>query len=253
MATSPLPPIVPEPDFADTPLDQELPLTAHLEELRGRIFVSLLAVLLFAVGGYFLSPALLKHLSSIIDSPLVFLSPTEAFLVRIKVSLLLGTLAAAPVWLFQAWRFLGVALTVGERKVLLLALPFSMLLFAAGAAFAWFGVAPAGLKFLMGFGTGYLRPMISVESALSFVLWLCLGLGLLFQLPVVLGALASWGIVTSHDLRRHRRHAVLAILVAAAVITPGPDVTSQLMLAAPTYLLFELSILISAFLQPKNS
>lgn len=252
MATSPLPPTVPDPGFADTPLDQELPLTAHLEELRGRILSSLVFVFLAGIAGYFLSPALLERLSAVVDTPLVFLAPTDAFMARIKVAMLLGTLLSSPVWLFHVWRFLGVALTVGERKVLLLALPFSMALFAAGAAFAWFGVAPAGLKFLLGFGTGYLRPMISVQSALSFVLWLCLGLGLLFQLPVVLGALASWGIITSHDLRRHRRHAVLAILVAAAVFTPGPDVASQLMLAAPTYLLFELSILISALLQPKN-
>lgn len=252
MATSPLPPILPEQDPADTPLDQELPLTAHLEELRGRLFACLIAVFLTSIAGYFLSPALLKRLSDVMGTPLVFLGPAEAFLARLKVALLLGGILSSPVWLFQAWRFLGVAMTIGERKVLLLALPFSMALFFSGAAFAWFLVAPAGLKFLIGFGTGYLRPMISVHAALSFVLWLCLGLGLLFQLPVVLGALASWGIVTAHDLRRHRRHAVLGILVLAAIITPGPDVTSQLMLAAPTYLLFEISILISAFLQPKN-
>jgi sec-independent protein translocase protein TatC len=180
------------------------------------------------------------------------MTPVGAFAARLKVAFLLGAVFSAPIWFFHAWRFLGVALTVGERKAISLAFPASTLLFAAGAAFAWFGVAPAGLKFLMGFGGGYLKPMISVESALSFALWLSLGLGVLFQLPVILSALASWGLVTSHDLRRHRRQAVLVILILAAVLTPGPDVASQLLLAVPTYILFEISILASALFESKN-
>jgi sec-independent protein translocase protein TatC len=233
-------------------LDQARPLLDHLEELRGRIIRSLLAVAAFAVLGYYLSPRLLKQMSDVVG-PMVFLRPTEAFMARLKIALILGGLFSAPVWLYQLWRFVGVALTVSERRVVMGAVPFSALLFMGGASLAWFGLTPVGLKFLVGFGTDFLHPMISVEAVLEFALWMSLGLGILFQLPVVLAALASWGLVTAATLREYRKHAVLLILLVSGVVTPGPDVTSQLLMAVPTYLLFELSIFLCARLEPKGS
>ncbi len=238
---------------SDTPHDRALPLMEHLEELRSRLMKAIVAVLLFAVAGYFLSPRVLKQLSDV-AGPLVFLRPSEAFLAKIKVAAVLGLLMASPLWLYQAWRFIGVALTVSERRVVLGAVPFSSLLFLAGALLAWFGVTPAGLKFLVfGFGTDYLRPMISVESILDFALWMSVGMGIMFQLPVILAALASWGILRASTLRHYRRHAFLLLLLLSGIVTPGPDITSQLLLFFPTYILFEISILLCAWLQPKKA
>lgn len=240
--------------LSDTPLDQARPLWDHLEELRSRFIFSFFAVVAASAAAWFVAPLLLRHLAESVG-PMVFLRPTEAFIVRLKTSGVLGVMIASPVWIFHAWRFVGVALTVSERRVVAGAVPFSILLFFAGACFAWFGVTPVGLKFLVAFGAEGmgLKPMISVGAALEFALWMSLGMGLLFQWPVIAGALASWGFLTAAMLREHRRHAVLAILVLAALLTPGPDVTSQFLLAAPTYLLYEISILLARALERKTS
>jgi sec-independent protein translocase protein TatC len=225
----------------------------HLEELRARLVKAAAAVLLFAVAGYFLSPRLIRQLSGV-AGPLVFLSPSEAFLAKVKIAAVLGLVMSAPFWLYQLWRFVGVALTVGERRVVLGAVPFSSALFISGALLAWFGVTPAGLKFLVfGFATPELRPMISVSSVLDFALWMSVGMGVMFQLPVVVAALARWGLLRASTLRGYRKHAVIGILLVSAVVTPGPDITSQLLLAAPTYVLFEISVVLCAWLQPKTT
>jgi sec-independent protein translocase protein TatC len=201
---------------------------------------------------YFFVDPVIAHLARI-TGPLVFLRPMEAFAVRMKLAVLLGAFFGAPLLLYHAWRFVGVALTVSERRVVLGALPFAYLLFAAGALFGWFAVVPVGLKFLVSFSSPTVRAFLSLEACLEFAVWLCLGLGLLFQIPVVVGALASWGMLRSAVLARYRRHALLFILVLAAVLTPGPDVVSQLLLAAPSYLLFELSLIIARWLEPKDT
>jgi sec-independent protein translocase protein TatC len=185
--------------------------------------------------------------------PLVFLRPAEAFIAKLKLSVTLGCFFAVPVLIYHFWRYVGVALTISERKVVLGALPFAYLLFAAGAALSWFALVPTGLKFLMTFGSPDIRPMISVDACLQFAVWTTLGMGVLFQIPVVVAALAHWGLVRSAALRFYRRHVLLGILVLAAVLTPSPDVASQLLLAFPTYLLFEVSILVARFLEPKDS
>ena len=185
-----------------------------------------------------------------VTGPLVFLGPTEAFAARLRLSAVTALALGAPIFIYHAWRFIGVALTVSERRIFLGALPFSYLLLALGAAFGWFVIVPTGLRFLMGFASVDLRPTLSVQACVSFALWTSFGLGLLFQLPVAVGALARWGWVRAATLARYRRHAVIAILVAAALLTPGPDVFSQLMLALPTYVLFEVSVALARFLEP---
>lgn len=181
----------------------------------------------------------------------MFVSPTEAFVVKVKLSLMLGLFIAIPVILYQAWRFVGIALTVKEQKILFGALPFSYVLFGLGAAMGWFVIVPAGLRFLVGYGSTFLIPMLSVDACLGFALWISIGLGLLFQLPIVIGAMAKWGLVEVATLRAYRKQAVLLILFISAVITPGPDVVSQLLMATPTYILFELSIFLAQLLQQK--
>ncbi len=236
---------------SDTPQDQAQPLTDHLEELRSRLLWSLLAVAVSSAVCWFYVDVFIHQMARI-TGPMVFLAPFEAFAAKLKLALALGVFFAVPVLIYHVWRFVGVALTISEQRVVLGALPFSYLLFAAGASLAWFVVMPVGLKFLMTFGSGDLKPFLSVQSCLRFAVWLALGLGLLFQIPVVVAGLAKWGMLRSAALRRYRRHAVLAIFVLAAVLTPGPDVVSQLLLAAPTYVLFEVSVLLAMWLEPKD-
>lgn len=202
-----------------------------------------------ALPGWFLSQRLISQMAGV-TGPMVFLSPTEAFSSRLKLTLILALVLGAPVLIYHLWRFVGVALTVSERRVVLGALPVSYLLFAAGAALGWFLIVPAGLRFLLSFSSATLRPSLSVEACVGFALWTSFGLGVLFQLPVVVGALAHWGFVRAASLSHYRRHAILIILIVAAILTPGPDIFSQLLLAAPTYALFEISVVLARFLEP---
>jgi sec-independent protein translocase protein TatC len=229
--------------------DEAQPLTIHLEELRARLLWCLGTVGATALASSFYTDILIHQMARHIG-PLVFLTPTEALFVRVKMAFLLGIFFSVPVILYHLWKFIGVALTVNERRVVWGALPFSYLLFAAGAALAWFLIVPMSLKVLVSFASLDIQPMISVDSCLQFSLWMTLGLGLLFQLPVVLGALSLWGFVRSSQLKTYRRHAIIIILVLAALLTPGPDPISQILLALPSYLLFEISILLAKALEP---
>ena len=244
------PDIVPIVDFSTrTPPDRPRSLFEHLDELRGRVLKSLLWVALLSVGAYYVTDYFI-HAMAGMAGPLVYLRPTEACMVKLKLSVVLGIFASAPVLLYHLWRYIGIALTVSERRVLVGALPFSYLLFAAGVALSWFVITPMGLKYLVSFSSADLRPAISVESCFNFTFALALGMGLLFQLPLVLAALAWWGIIDAAFLVRYRRHAFLIILIVSGIVTPGPDIVSQLLLTFPTYALFELSIILARFCHP---
>ena len=234
---------------SDTPLDRGRPLIEHLGELRSRMVWSVAGVGAMVFPGWFLSQKLIERMARV-TGPMVYLAPTEAFAVRLKLAMILGLVLGAPFVIYHLWRFVGVALTISERRVVLGALPVSYLLFTAGSALGWFLIVPAGLRFLLGFASETLRPSLSVEACVGFGLWTSFGLGVLFQLPVVLGALAHWGFVRAAALAHYRRHAILVILIVAAMLTPGPDIFSQLLLAVPTYALFEISVVLARFLEP---
>jgi sec-independent protein translocase protein TatC len=126
------------------------------------------------------------------------------------------------------------------------------LFFLLGAAFCFYVVLPLGIRFLLEFGTDELRPLISVGRYVSFVGWMVLAFGALFELPVVTFVLGRMGLVSARTLRRGRRYAIVGILIVAALVTPSPDVFSQLLLAVPLYLLYEISVALVAFTGTKR-
>ena len=221
--------------------DEPKPFVEHLEELRGRLAIALLAVALLSSGSYLYVERILELLARPAGG-FVFLRPADAFLVRLKISLLSGVLLAIPLLIYEIWRFVGVALTPSERRLTLGVLPFSYALFLAGAATAWFVVLPVAVRFLLGFATQDLRPMLSVDAYVSFAAWFTLAFGLTFQLPIAVFFLVKAGIATPRSLAYHRRHVILGLAILAALLTPGPDLFSQLALLVPTYLLYEVSI-----------
>jgi sec-independent protein translocase protein TatC len=183
----------------------------------------------------------------------IFTAPTEAFFIRLKVAALAGAFLSLPVILWQIWRFVSVGLTPKERRYALSLLPFSLILFVAGGAFAFFAILPVGVRFLLSYQTETLVPMISIGAYTSFATAFVLAFGLVFQLPVVILLLARIGIVTPATLAAGRRYALLAIVVASAVLTPGGDIFSQLLMAVPTYLLYEVSIWIARVVAPRSA
>lgn len=222
---------------------REMSFLEHLEELRWRLVKSAAAVLIFSIIAYFFTDHILNFLTREIEA-VYFNAPTEAFSVRIKLSLITGFMAALPVIFWQIWQFVVPGLYRNEARLVVPVVFMATLAFVGGAAFCFFVVLPVGMQFLLGFGTEKIKPLISVGRYISFVTWMCLGFGIVFELPIVSFFLGRIGLIDSGMLKRGRRYAVVGILVVAAAITPSPDVFSQLMLAGPLYVLYELSIVI---------
>lgn len=219
-------------------------IVEHLEELRRRLLIAVLAF----VAGMAVAFLFVETILNLLIRPVgqvVFLAPTEAFFVRVKVAALGGVLLGLPIILYQVWRFVSVGLTPQERRSTIMLLPVSLLLFLGGGAFAFFAILPVGVRFLLGYQTESLVPMISIGAYTSFATAFVLAFGLVFQLPVVVLFLARIGVVTPATLARGRRYAILGIAMLSAVLTPGGDVVSMLLMGIPTYLLYEISIWIA--------
>lgn len=224
--------------------ERRMPLLQHLDELRGRIIKCGIAVIVCSVGGWILGPIVLKLLSEPVGM-LYFFGPTEALIVRMKLALAIGVGVASPVVIYQIWAFVVPALTRTERGYTLPTVIFSAILFLGGVAFAYFVVMPVGLKVLLSFGGPALKDMIGVQKYFTFVIWLLMACGIVFEMPVIIFFLTKLGIVTPGTLMRRWREAILGIFVASAVVTPSVDVVSQLFLSAPLMVLYLVSILVS--------
>lgn len=226
---------------------QKLTLVQHLEELRKRLIICLITIFVVGFFCFFYTDNILSILSKPIGK-LVFLKPTEAFIIRIKIAFYSSLFVSMPVILYQVWEFVSPALIETERYILRWIIPFSYLLFVFGVALAFFGVLPTGIKFLLDYGTENIQPMISINSYISFVITFLLAFGIIFQLPLVVLFLTKLGIVSPKWLIQQRKYAILVIFIISGIITPGPDIFSQFLMAIPTLLLYEISILLSKFM-----
>lgn len=217
-------------------------LVEHLAELRSRLIVALAAVAAGTAVAWSWSAEFLSWLARPAGG-LVFLAPTEAFFTRFKVAMLGGFMLALPVVLHQAWGFTARALGARLRGLVNTILPVSYLLFVAGSLLAVVVVVPNAMRFLIAYGSDEVRPLLSVGAYVEFVTTLALAFGVVFQLPLVLVLLDRLGIVTRERLAAKRRVVYFVGVVAAAMLTPGPDIVSQVALAVPIAVLFELSLL----------
>lgn len=226
-------------------VEDRMPFMEHLGELRSRIVRSLIGVLAAAALTLPFSQRIVDWLARPVTGlghELVFTAPTEAFWVQMKVGLFCGLFLAAPIILWQVWAFVAPGLHQHEKKY---AAPFVIigsLMFLAGGAFALFIVTPYALNFLLGYARPGLRPMITIQNHIDFLLKFTLAFGLVFELPLALTLLARMGVVTARMLARHRKYAVLGSFVVAAILTPTPDAFNQALMAGPLIILYEVGI-----------
>ena len=222
-------------------------LVDHLEELRWAIIRALLSVVaIFPVAYYFsdaLTELLLRHLCPS-DLKLRYFSPVEPLFVKLKMSLYLSGLVAAPYVLRQIWGFVAPGLYLREKRFAGFLLSASCLLFVAGVAFSLWFILPLVMTFSVGFQTPYLEAAIGFEQFVSLVGLLAIGFGIMFQCPALVFVLIYTGIVSLERVVALRPVILVAILVISALLTP-PDVFSQLMMAIPTWLLFEAGVLLA--------
>lgn len=221
-------------------------LVEHLEEFRRRLIVTILALAAGVVAGWYLAPGVLEFLlrpAREAGAQMVQLAAAELLWVYVRLAVAGGLVLASPLILYEAMAFLWPGLEPGERRAVLVLLPFAVVLFAAGTAFAYFLFLKYLFRFFLGFTVPGVTPTLSVGSYVSTVLGLILPFGLVFELPVLLALAARLGLVTHRFLSRNRKYAVLAIFIVAAVLTP-PDPISQIVMAVPLLLLYEASLAI---------
>ena len=240
--------------------EERISLFEHLDELRKRLFVCLIAatvgVLVAALFNSFMFEALLYPLRQVANLPesatqITTFSPAEPFMVSLKVWVVGGLILAAPVLIYELWAFMAPAFTSGEKKYFYPIVFATTVLFFMGVALAYFLVLPKGLSFLLTFSAGFFNVQLRASDYFTFMALFILAFGVVFELPVVLVLLAKVGVIDDKWLKRNRRWAVIAMAFAAAVITPSQDAFSMLAMFVPLYVLYEVSIVVSRFVQPR--
>jgi sec-independent protein translocase protein TatC len=238
-------------------LDSELTFWDHISELRSRLIRIMVGVILASALAYgfwekiwfFIAYPLTKqHLK--VD--LIATSPMETLMTSFKMSLISGVILAFPWIMWNVWRFLAPALFAKEKRVFGIAFFSSIIMFAAGACFAYFAVLPAGLAFLATYTKGAITQNWRQGDFAGFISQFMLAFGLIFEMPVIAFVLASMGLITAGGMWRFFRYAVIVIFAVAALLTPGPDPVSQMMMAVPLCILYILSIGICALAQKKS-
>ncbi|MEM7052332.1 MAG: twin-arginine translocase subunit TatC [Acidobacteriota bacterium] len=225
----------------------QMSLLDHLEELRKRLVYSLIALFVGFLACWMVVDEIFAFLSRPIErflpegTKLAFLGVTDPFMLYVKVALLASVFLVTPFLLYQVWRFIAPGLYKRERLMTLPFVIFGTLFFVAGGAFAYYIAFPFAVEFLLGVGEQF-QPMITIERYFRFLLTVILGLGLMFELPIVIVMLSMAGLVTPRFLLRHFRWAVLIIFVVAAIITPTPDVVNLCLFALPTIGLYLLGV-----------
>ncbi|ADY56008.1 Sec-independent protein translocase TatC [Syntrophobotulus glycolicus DSM 8271] len=227
---------------------EDMPLLEHLKALRKVLLISAYAIAIGTALGWFASDLVYRFLAEPVveigNVDFITTTPMEPVMVKLKVSVIVGIIIAAPVLFWQIWSFLLPALKKNERKYLYFMVPSSVLLFLGGAAFCFFVVLPVGLRFLLSAGGGSLdvTPLLSKSAYLDFIITLFLSFGLVFQMPIILLLLIKLGYLSPKTLAKYRKYAFLTIIVIAVVISPTPDLMTQMLMALPMYFLYEISI-----------
>ena len=232
----------------------------HLVELRKRIINSLIAVGIGAFAGVYISKyvinyvthPMLKALSDAhLDPKLIYTHPAGFFNLIITLGIYIGIVLASPVVLYQIWLFVAPALYKHERSAIAGFLFSTVFLFLGGIAFGYFVALPYMLKFLVSF-QGPVVPMISINEYFDLTLLVLMGLGLVFEFPILIFFLSLFGIVTLKFLWKNVRYAILVISIVAAVITPTPDAMTMLIFMAPMLALYFVGIAVSAIVVRKK-
>jgi len=227
--------------------EDKIPFTDHLEELRKRLIRSFIAVAIgFALSYGFkekIFDVLIHPLISVMpaDNKMIFTGLPEAFFTYLKVAFLSGLMAASPVIIFEFWMFVSPGLYKKEKTLLIPIILLSSIFFLGGALFGYFIVFPFGFKFFLGFANENIQAFPSMREYLSFASKMLLAFGLVFELPLVITFMARLGIVSVDFLKKNRKYALLLFFAGSAILTP-PDVVTQVMMAFPLMLLYEVSI-----------
>lgn len=237
-------------------VEVEMTFLDHLEEFRWRIIYSLIGIAIgtiiawifidFFVDKILLLPARTSNLK------LQNLRPFGQLFIYFQVAIIIGLILSFPNVVYQLWKFIAPALKEREKKFITAIVLFTTLCFLLGVAFAYFVMLPMALSFAAQFGSTMIENNFSIDEYFSIILSVILGAGLVFELPMLSFFLSKLGILSPKIMRKYRRHSFVAILILSAILTPGTDPVSQVILAVPLVILYEISILVSKIFQKKT-
>jgi sec-independent protein translocase protein TatC len=237
--------------------DVEMSFLDHVEELRWRIIYAIIGILIFTIVAWiFIDPLIeivLLRPARDANASLQNLRPFGQLFLYVQVAIIVGIVASLPNIFYQLWQFIAPALMKKERKYILWIVFFSTFCFLAGIAFAYFVMLPLAMKFAAKFGTAEISNEFAIDEYMSIIISVMLAAGVVFELPMISFFLSKLGILTPKFMRKYRRHAIVIILVLAAFLTPGADPVSQVILAVPLVLLYEISIFISKISSKKSA
>ncbi|HSL93733.1 MAG TPA: twin-arginine translocase subunit TatC [Bacillota bacterium] len=223
--------------------ESKMTVIEHLNELRKRLFVVLISVVLVSLVSLVYAARLLDIIS--MGLPLIYIRPSEAFMAHVRIAVTTGLTACTPIIFYNIAAYLMPAFTKREKRLLILGVFLMLVLFFSGIYFAWAMVFPLAMDFFANFATDTLTPYYTVGDYVSFATSFFLAFGLVFQLPVVFWVLGALGMVTARTLRSVRKYSLIVIMILAAFLTP-PDVVSQMLLAMPMLVLYEFGIVLVA-------
>jgi sec-independent protein translocase protein TatC len=236
--------------------EKEMPFLDHLEELRWRLLKSIITVFVMMVICFFFSDYILEALlypGQNIDPPvpLQVLKVQTVFIIKLEIALFAGIILSLPVIFYQLWQFLAPGLLQNEKKLLPLIVFATVLCFVIGGAFAYFIIIPYALQFFLGLAPVDIENNIALDFYIGFLLRLIIVFGVVFELPMLSLILSKFGILTPSFMRKYRKYAIVGAFILGAILTP-PDPTTQMFLAVPIILLYELSIFISYIFATKR-
>lgn len=236
--------------------EKEMTFLEHLEELRWRIIYSIIGIVVgtilawifidFLVDVVLLKPA--KDSGAILQN----LRPFGQLFLYMQIAIMVGMIISIPNLFYQFWQFISPALRKKEKKYIFWIVLFSSVCFLGGIAFAYFAMLPLTLKFAAEFGSESIKNEFAIDEYMSIIISVMLAAGLVFELPMISFFLSKLGILKPSFMKKYRRHSIVIIMVLAAFLTPGADPVSQLVLAVPLVVLYEISIFISKISQKKS-
>ncbi|MFC1564144.1 twin-arginine translocase subunit TatC [candidate division KSB1 bacterium] len=232
--------------------EKQMPFTDHLEELRVRLFKVIGSILGFGVIAYFFHERVLNFLTlPNPDVELISLAPMQMFIVSIKLSFYAGVIFSIPVIVYQLWQFIAPGLFPKERKLIFPILFFTIICFALGAVFSYSVIIPYGLKFFMGFQTEEIIAKWSIDKYIDFVTMMVMVFGIIFEMPLIALFLGRVGLISSRLMKKYRKFSIVGAVIIGAVLTP-PDGFTQIALAIPMVILYEVSILLVKMVEKKK-
>jgi sec-independent protein translocase protein TatC len=231
--------------------EKNLTIVGHLDELRKRLIYSSIVLIVAVAIAYNYSETIVKHIVDIGGNMnFVFIAPAELLMSYVKIAVIGGFVVSAPFLILQIWLFISPGLTHTEKRTIAVSLFTGGLFLIAGVVFAYIVILPIMLQFFMGFKIEQIEEMISFSNYLSFVITTLLSFGLIFELPILMVILTRFRILKVDFIKKNRKYAVLVIFIIAAILSP-PDVITQIILAGPMLVLFEVGILFSSVVEKK--